>query len=138
MAPNGSDSSGGYTSSSSGQTTTSNSNDSTQNTSSWPPAGYEKIDSNNAYKRLTVGSYTCDSTKCAKAYFISKKGCTDSMDVQVNFLDTNGNIVQNGIDNTSVVPAGVPVLLTFDATEDSANDYKVVKINCFQTSDFGK
>ena len=103
---------------------------------SWMPDGYIEVEKGFAYKRISPSQYSCDSTKCAKAYFVSRKGCSHSMDVSVNFFDTNGNIVDNGIDDTSVVPPLTPVMLTFDSTEMASDDYKVVRVSCFNTSDF--
>jgi hypothetical protein len=97
----------------------------------FPPDGYDLFNENFAFKALPLNSYTCDAgTICVQVYGQAKTGCTDSMYVEVNFLDTSGNIVDYGNDITSVVPARTNTLLTFTSLNMASDTYKISKVTC--------
>ncbi len=101
--------------------------------SSWIPSGYSELLPGVALMKIPFGTYSCDGgTSCVEFWAVSKKSCRNGLSVEMNFLDPNGNIVDNGIYNTGALNAGEHVLLTFTSTNEASSNFAFTNSNCFK------
>ena len=97
---------------------------------SWVPAGFNRYNSNVAWRWSPDGSYKCDyGQRCVQVQVVSQKGC-NRLYVEASKLDANGNNVGMTNDSTTNLQQGQKALLMLDTYGDFKS-FQLAKISCY-------
>ena len=99
---------------------------------SWIPDGFKEWDDNIAFRFVEGKKCSIDIAEaCAHYEVFTRYGCSDTLYMEVSFLDEDGTQVDWSNDTAKGMEPGEKAILEFVSFEETAEKVKVAKISCY-------
>lgn len=83
------------------------------------------------WKWAEDGSLNCGYFDCWAIYVIPEDGCPSSLYIELNLLDSAGNIIGYTNELLGAVPAGYSAFVKFDDYTDEASSAYITELSCY-------